>query len=91
MDTTALLASAAILAALGYLTACAVWPFGNCSRCHGTAKHRTPFTRTLRACRACRGTGRRVRIGRRVYEHLRATQHRAEPQRRHHRRPGGGR
>ena len=73
MDSLAPLAS---LAALGYsafyLLMCAAFPFGNCRRCKGTGKLYSPiFTKAFRLCPRCAGTGRRVRIGRRVYEYLR--------------------
>jgi cytochrome c oxidase assembly factor CtaG len=60
-----LLASVAALAlalALPYTLACALVPFGACRRCH----------RTDPLCRACDGTGRRVRLGRRFWTYLRA-------------------
>lgn len=78
MDTTVLLASAATVWALGYVAACAIWPFGNCARCHGTAKLRSPSGKAFRICTRCKGTGRRVRVGRRIYEALRADQRRAD-------------
>jgi hypothetical protein len=60
-----------------YLTLCAAFPFGHCRRCHGTGKLYSPiFKRTFRLCPRCDGTGRRVRIGRRIYKYLR-TEHRA--------------
>jgi hypothetical protein len=54
-----LLASVAALA-LPYALACALVPFGACRRCH----HTDPL------CRACDGTGRRVRLGRRLWIYL---------------------
>ena len=60
-----LLASAAGLALAGYALACALVPFGACRRCHAG----DPL------CRACDGTGRRVRLGRRLWTYLRALYH----------------
>jgi hypothetical protein len=57
-----LLASLAALALAGYAMACVLAPFGPCRRCH----HTNP------SCRACDGTGRRVRLGRRLWTYLRA-------------------
>ena len=74
MDPRLLLASAALAWALGYIVACAIWPFGDCFTCHGTAQRRSPTGKAFRTCRACKGTGRRVRIGRRIYDHLRTEQ-----------------
>ena len=61
-----LLASLTALAlAVPYMLACALVPFGACRRCYGG----DPL------CRACDGTGRRVRAGRRVWTYLRALHH----------------
>lgn len=54
-----------------YLLACAVFPFGACRRCKGDGKLRNPFSRRMfRLCPRCGGTGRRVRIGRRIWTYL---------------------
>ncbi|WP_327008112.1 hypothetical protein OHA72_13055 [Dactylosporangium sp. NBC_01737] len=67
-----MLASLATLGySLYYLLACAVFPFGACRRCKGDGKLRNPFSRRMfRLCPRCDGTGRRVRIGRRIYTYL---------------------
>lgn len=65
MDTVLVLA---LLIICGYIAACAWWPFAACLRCHGTAKLRSPSGKAWRHCPRCAGTGRRVRVGRRVYE-----------------------
>jgi hypothetical protein len=65
---------------LGYAAVCAASPFGTCRRCHGQPPARrralTPgriFGRSpyRRVCRRCHDTGIRLRIGRRLYNHLR--------------------
>ena len=73
MDSPPVLASLATLGyAAFYLFMCAAFPFGNCRRCKGTGKlYSRIFTKAFRLCPRCAGTGRRVRIGRRVYEYLR--------------------
>jgi hypothetical protein len=48
--------------AIPYALACALAPFGPCRRGHHPDPH----------CRACDGTGRRVRLGRRLWTYLRA-------------------
>jgi hypothetical protein len=58
---TALLLLAALALAAPYALACWLAPFGPCHRCHA----RDPL------CPACDGTGRRVRLGRRVWTYLR--------------------
>ncbi|MEO3926933.1 hypothetical protein ABGB07_24120 [Micromonosporaceae bacterium B7E4] len=56
-----------------YIVLCAVAPFGRCRRCAG---RRNRLDRRHRDCRWCDGTGRRVRIGRRLYDYLRAERER---------------
>jgi hypothetical protein len=68
MDTVILLGLAALA---GYLVVCAVWPFAACRWCGGSGKHRSPSGKAWRPCRRCRGSGRRVRLGRRVFEAMR--------------------
>jgi len=51
-----------------YAVLCVAAPFGRCRRCDG---RRNRLDRRHRDCRACDGTGRRVRIGRRLYEYIR--------------------
>jgi hypothetical protein len=60
-----------LIVTLGYILTCAIWPYQPCPRCHGTAKLSAPFGRTFRICRRCRGTGLRLRLGRRIWNHLR--------------------
>jgi hypothetical protein len=69
MDTLVILALGALAI---YLGACAIWPYCSCRRCLGTGKHRSPSGKNWRQCRRCRGSDRRVRLGRRVYD---ATRH----------------
>lgn len=60
-----------LLLTLGYCLACAVWPFVPCPRCQGSAQQHAPIGRAFRICRRCRGTGLRLRLGRRLWNHLR--------------------
>ena len=74
MTTALLLASLALLGyAAFYLIMCAAFPFGRCRRprCRDGRIYSRIFTKAFRHCPRCEGTGRRVRIGRRVYEYLR--------------------
>ncbi|MGH3502549.1 MAG: hypothetical protein ACRDQA_16905 [Nocardioidaceae bacterium] len=73
---TAWLALLLLLTVVGYVAACAIWPFAACRRCSGSGKRRSPSGRAWRQCRRCHGTGRRVRIGRRLYDHGRHTHQR---------------
>lgn len=52
---------------VGYLIACAVWPFKSCRRCDGTGKLRSPSGRAWRTCPRCRGRRGRLRAGRRLF------------------------
>jgi hypothetical protein len=62
----------AVLAGLGglvvYAAQCLVWPFGNCRRCRGQGRHMAWWERKhWRDCRRCLGTGKRRRVGWRVF------------------------
>lgn len=68
MTTTAHLLALALLAAVAYAITCLIWPYGNCRRCHGTGKLRSPFGGdAYRRCPRCKATGARLRIGRRAF------------------------
>ncbi|MEO3744935.1 hypothetical protein [Plantactinospora sp. B5E13] len=70
MTPIVLLASLIIAGyAAWYLILCAAAPFGRCRHCAG---RRNRPGRRHRDCRWCDGTGRRVRVGRRVYDYFRA-------------------
>lgn len=61
---------AVIAAAGGYAFACWFWPFGNCARCYGGGRRKSPSGKYWRPCKKCKGSGRRVRTGRRVWQWL---------------------
>jgi hypothetical protein len=56
-----------------YLLTCLVWPFGKCRRCKGAGRFKSPFGNAYRHCGKCDGSGLRVRLGRHVINHIRAT------------------
>lgn len=64
--TLALLATGA---AVLYAAACWVWPFGRCKLCSGKGTGKTLFLRRPRPCRLCKGSGLRLRLGRRAYNY----------------------
>ncbi|MEU4772814.1 hypothetical protein [Micromonospora sp. NPDC023644] len=79
-----LFAGIALIVAIGYAGACYVKPFTACHRCKGSGtapptwwqrlRRRAVNPRALRGrpdCRRCSGTGLRLRIGRRVFNHFR--------------------
>jgi hypothetical protein len=59
----------AVAAALAYACSCWWFPYAACWCCHGDGKHQREDRKVHRLCRWCAGTGRRLRIGRRVYNH----------------------
>ncbi|MER5681066.1 MULTISPECIES: hypothetical protein [Streptomyces] len=70
--TPALLASALLLfITLSYSGLCAVSPFGDCRKCRGwgfaTKTDRKGRTKRGKDCRRCKATGKRIRIGRHLY------------------------
>jgi hypothetical protein len=67
----------ALLALVAYIAACVIWPFGACRKCAGLGRFRSPTGRAWRACKHCRGTGARVRAGRRIWDVLRGVRDRA--------------
>lgn len=68
----------ALVLAGGYLAACAIWPFTSCARCDGRGKFRSPSGRAWRGCRRCKGSGARLRYGRRVWNYLHRTHQRGD-------------
>ncbi|GAA4051155.1 hypothetical protein [Nonomuraea soli] len=61
---------AVTLWALGYAAACATSPFARCNRCGGRGKTLTARGHLKRFCRRCKGTGLRLRWGRRLFNAL---------------------
>lgn len=64
---------AALVALAGYVLACWLWPFAACRWCKGDGKNRSPSGRAWHSCTHCRGTGARVRLGRRLVTAFRRT------------------
>lgn len=75
MTPTTLAAAAAIavpvLLTLSYAYACYARPFREHRRCKGTGRISYLFGRGWRFCPRCSGTGFRLRIGRRLWNHAR--------------------
>lgn len=67
------LAATAIIAAAGYLLSCRLNPYRRCNTCGGVGERRTAILRTIVMCRACHGTGHRLRLGRRLMIHAKRT------------------
>jgi hypothetical protein len=49
-----------------YFASCLIWPYTRCGRC-SSGKHHSPTGTAWRNCRACGGSGRKVRLGRRLF------------------------
>jgi DnaJ-class molecular chaperone len=57
-----------IVAAFGYYMSLKSHPFTKCKFCNGTARHfGTTYTYAHRRCRKCGGTGRKDRLGARLF------------------------
>ncbi|MDL4777598.1 hypothetical protein [Actinomadura xylanilytica] len=69
----------ALVASVGYIAACAVWPFRACRPCRGLGRFHSPTGRAWHPCRRCNGTGAKLRFGRRIYAALRNTRDRSGP------------
>jgi len=67
-----LLILSVLLVAAGYATACWWWPFMACTHCDG-GKIRSPSGKAWRRCRRCKGSGARIRTGRRIFNWLHVT------------------
>jgi DnaJ-class molecular chaperone len=66
--TSVLVAMAALLlTGGGYAVACWWAPFTDCGRCEGRGERTTWLLRRTVRCAPCKGTGRRVRLGRRLH------------------------
>ncbi|MFF4736332.1 hypothetical protein ACFY2W_10625 [Streptomyces sp. NPDC001262] len=59
------------LVTVSYVSLCAASPFGNCRKCHGfgfqTKNDRKGRPRRGKDCRRCKGHGKRIRIGRHLW------------------------
>lgn len=54
-------------ALLAYAASCAWWPFGKCGKCKGNGRLARSDGKVFRLCPRCGATGRRLRIGRRLW------------------------
>lgn len=58
---------AAVIAAPVYWFVCWFWPFADCRKCKGRGQFASPSGKYRRRCRRCKGSGTKVRLGRRVW------------------------
>jgi hypothetical protein len=66
---------AAVVAAPVYWFVCWMWPFTDCRRCKGFGRFASPSGKYRRRCRKCKGSGERVRTGRRIWTWLAGKTH----------------
>lgn len=68
LSSSAIVAGTLLVLAAAYYVECAVFPWGKCSRCKDSpGRLMSPDGKHWRACRRCKGTGKRLRVGRRVW------------------------
>ena len=65
---TPLLAATTLIT--GYAALCWLLPFGRCYLCRKTGTRPRLITRRLTTCRRCKGSGLRLRHGRRAFNYL---------------------
>ncbi len=51
---------------VAYLASCRIWPYARCLACLGSRRNPGSNSKRHGRCRACRGTGERLRIGTRL-------------------------
>lgn len=73
-----ILAATALLAAGAYALSCWIFPYKPCRCCKGAGRHYRKDGSVLRLCNWwCKGSGRRLRAGRWVYNKVAARRRRA--------------
>jgi hypothetical protein len=71
-----IVATAGLVLAGWYALSCWLWPMRDCWVCRGTGHHRPTDSngrrgRVSRPCRWCKASGKRLRIGRRMWNRAR--------------------
>jgi hypothetical protein len=59
--------AAIVLVTLGYIWSCGVFPYKACHSCRGQGQFQSAVFGAIRLCRRCDGSGRVLRLGRRLY------------------------
>ncbi|MFG2195781.1 hypothetical protein [Streptomyces sp. NPDC048639] len=77
MTLIALASACLLLVTLGYVVKCWLSPFGDCRKCrgmgHALTADRKGKAKRGKDCRRCRATGKRIRVGRHLYNASRRT------------------
>jgi hypothetical protein len=66
---------AAVVGGIWYAGHCWLRPFAACRKCDGDGRFRSKTGRSWRRCRRCKGSGERVRVGRRLWTWLAGKKH----------------
>lgn len=72
----------ALVLGIAYAVTCLIWPFHACRHCEGTGRFTSPTGRAWRHCPHCSGTGAKLRLGRRILNHLTDARNRDHTRRR---------
>ena len=56
-----------LLVVASYALSCWRWPLTRCVKCDGKGKFARPDGRVWRECRRCKGSGKRIRVGRKAF------------------------
>ncbi|MFG2234947.1 hypothetical protein ACGFNX_33990 [Streptomyces sp. NPDC048723] len=71
MALTLLVSACLLIVTLGYISLCAGSPFGTCRKCRGfgyaMTTDRKGRLKRGKHCRRCDGHGKRIRVGRHIY------------------------
>ncbi|MEU5953523.1 hypothetical protein [Streptomyces sp. NPDC047525] len=71
MSSITLAIACLLVVTLGYASVCAASPFGDCRKCRGlgyaTKTDRKGRIKRGKRCRRCKGYGKRIRMGRHLY------------------------
>jgi hypothetical protein len=76
MNTASWLATLALVVGVpgAYAVSCWWWPYAACRRCNGDGKLSRRDGKVWRPCPRCKTSGRRLRIGRRLYHYVSGTE-----------------
>jgi len=71
MNTTLAVIGIVVGLPLYYATGCVFWPYAKCWRCRGTARRSALWGGGFQLCGTCGATGRRLKLGRAIYNYFR--------------------
>lgn len=59
-----------------YAFSCWRWPFADCLKCGGSGKIRNSSGKVFKICKRCKGSAKRLRVGRRAWNRFRGIRER---------------